>query len=250
MLFGKLWPEAFGSALGGAALLTAGTAAAETPRATRPDTQPDLTQPSARLNESSSGSDSFQRVLGGWRNDNAPVVIRRGHVTISKASDALGRPIYASLPKPSGADVSAPAMRGKSGSGRYAVSIPVGLPVAATALTSGFGWRRHPVIGGLRAHSGVDLAAPVGSPIVAASDGVVSTADWQGGYGLLVSLDHGGGVQTRYGHMSRVNVARGQRVHRGDVIGFVGSTGLSTGPHLHYEVRVNGRAVNPLGANR
>lgn len=124
-------------------------------------------------------------------------------------------------------------------------SMPSLMPVAARAMTSGFGWRQHPVLGTWRAHSGVDLAAPFGTPIVATGDGVVNTADWQGGYGLLVALDHGKGLQTRYGHMSQLNVAQGQQIHKGDVIGYVGSTGLSTGPHLHYEIRLNGQAINP-----
>lgn len=125
-------------------------------------------------------------------------------------------------------------------------AMPSQLPLRGASLTSSFGMRRHPLLGGFRAHGGVDLAAPTGTPIVAPSDGVVGTADWRGGYGLAVTLEHGGGVQTRYGHMSRLNVAPGQRVRKGEVIGFVGSTGRSTGPHLHYELRVNGQAVNPL----
>ncbi len=125
-------------------------------------------------------------------------------------------------------------------------SVPLRASGRGATVTSGFGMREHPILGGLRAHRGVDLAAPMGSPILATSDGNVSMADWSGGYGLTVQLDHGGGLQTRYGHMSRLNVAPGQRVRKGDVIGYVGSTGLSTGPHLHYEVRVNGEAVNPV----
>lgn len=123
--------------------------------------------------------------------------------------------------------------------------VPDGLPVSAR-LTSGFGARAHPIRGGIRAHSGVDLAASYGSPIVATADGVVGTAGWSGGYGLLVAISHGDDVQTRYGHLSRITVAAGQQVRRGDVIGFVGSTGESTGPHVHYEVRVNGTAIDPL----
>ena len=113
-------------------------------------------------------------------------------------------------------------------------------------LTSSFGMRDHPISGGRRAHKGIDLAAATGTPIHAAADGIISKAQWFGGYGLYVSIEHGGSIQTRYGHMSRLNVAEGQRVSKGDVIGFVGTTGRSTGPHLHYEVRVNGEAVNPL----
>lgn len=119
------------------------------------------------------------------------------------------------------------------------------MPVSARAMTSGFGLRLHPLLGTLRAHTGIDLAAGYGSPIIATSDGVVGSANWAGGYGLLVSLDHGSGLQTRYGHMSRLNVVAGQSVRKGDVIGYVGSTGMSTGPHLHYEIRINGQPVNP-----
>jgi murein DD-endopeptidase MepM/ murein hydrolase activator NlpD len=124
--------------------------------------------------------------------------------------------------------------------------LPAGLPLASARLTSGFGWRTHPLSGAWRPHSGVDLAAPYGSPIVATAGGVVGTAGWSGGYGLLVAVSHGDGVQTRYGHMSRLAVAPGQQVAAGQVIGYVGSTGDSTGPHLHYEVRIDGRAIDPL----
>ncbi|MBC2670328.1 M23 family metallopeptidase [Novosphingobium piscinae] len=126
------------------------------------------------------------------------------------------------------------------------VSIPSLVPVEGVRLTSDFGMRWHPVLGGRRAHKGVDLAAPAGTPIRASADGVVERADWFAGYGLYVALEHGGQIETRYGHMSRLNVAAGQRVRKGDVIGYVGSTGRSTGPHLHYEVRIGGEAVNPI----
>ena len=129
---------------------------------------------------------------------------------------------------------------------RAGVSIPSLMPVAAPALTSGFGMRTHPVLGGRRGHKGIDLASPTGTPIRAAADGMVSRADWFSSYGLYVSLEHGGSIETRYGHMSRLNVAAGQMVHKGDIIGYVGSTGRSTGPHLHYEVRIAGIAVNPV----
>jgi murein DD-endopeptidase MepM/ murein hydrolase activator NlpD len=137
-----------------------------------------------------------------------------------------------------------PAVAGTAGVAT--VSIPSRDPLQNTRLTSSFGMRNHPVLGGRRAHSGVDLGAPVGTPVHATADGVVSRASWFGGYGLFISIEHGGDLQTRYGHMSRLNVAEGQTVRKGDVIGFVGSTGRSTGPHLHYEVRVDGAAVNPI----
>lgn len=113
-------------------------------------------------------------------------------------------------------------------------------------MSSGYGMRVHPVLGGLRAHKGIDLPATTGTPIHASADGVVGKADWFGGYGLFVELEHGAGMETRYGHMSRIAVAEGQRVRKGDVIGYVGSTGRSTGAHLHYEVRIGGEAVNPV----
>ena len=112
-------------------------------------------------------------------------------------------------------------------------------------VTSGFGSRFHPILGYRRMHAGLDLAASYGSPIVAAADGRVVSAGWSGGYGNLVRIAHLGGIQTMYGHMSRIAVASGTMVHQGQLIGYVGSTGLSTGPHLHYEVLKGGRPVNP-----
>ncbi len=126
------------------------------------------------------------------------------------------------------------------------VSIPSRMPLDSAALTSGFGMRTHPVLGGRRGHKGIDLSSATGTPIRATADGVVSRADWFSSYGLYVSLEHGGSLETRYGHMSRLNVAAGQNVKKGDIIGYVGSTGRSTGPHLHYEVRIAGLAVNPV----
>ncbi len=129
---------------------------------------------------------------------------------------------------------------------RAAVSIPSRMPVEGVRLSSDYGMRWHPVTGGRRAHKGVDLAGATGTPIHATADGLVSKADWFSSYGLYIQLEHGGNLQTRYGHMSRLNVGAGQRVKKGDVIGYVGSTGRSTGPHLHYEVRIAGEAVNPI----
>jgi murein DD-endopeptidase MepM/ murein hydrolase activator NlpD len=113
-------------------------------------------------------------------------------------------------------------------------------PVSA-GITSPFGWRWG------RMHEGLDLGASYGSPIHAAAAGTVIYAGWLGGYGNLVVVDHGGGLSTAYGHQSAIAVSVGQHVDQGQVIGYVGSTGHSTGPHLHFEVRVNGSAVDPLG---
>jgi murein DD-endopeptidase MepM/ murein hydrolase activator NlpD len=118
-------------------------------------------------------------------------------------------------------------------------------PVAGR-LTSGYGMRFHPVLGYSRMHAGVDFGASWGSPIYAVSDGQVTWAGLHGGHGNYVRLEHGGGLGTGYGHMSRIAVSSGSRVNAGQVIGYVGSTGLSTGPHLHYEVYQGGRTVNPL----
>ncbi len=126
------------------------------------------------------------------------------------------------------------------------VSIPSRAPLAASSTTSSYGMREHPVLGVMKQHKGIDLAAPVGTPVYATADGTVERADWFSSYGLYVAIEHGSALETRYAHMSRLAVAAGQRVHKGEVIGYVGSTGRSTGPHLHYEVRVSGTAVNPI----
>jgi murein DD-endopeptidase MepM/ murein hydrolase activator NlpD len=113
-------------------------------------------------------------------------------------------------------------------------------------VSSGFGERFHPILGYARFHAGMDLAVAAGTPIVAAADGKVASAGWAGGYGRMVAVVHAGGLETKYGHMSRIAAYPGERVRRGDVIGYVGSSVLSTGPHLHVEVTRNGRPVNPL----
>ena len=118
-------------------------------------------------------------------------------------------------------------------------------PVAGR-ITSGFGMRYHPILHYTRFHAGLDFGAAWGSPIVAAADGQVVSAGWTGGYGRAVSIAHGGGIVTLYGHMSGVVAYSGEAVRQGQVIGYVGSTGLSTGPHLHFEVKVNGKPVDPM----
>lgn len=124
--------------------------------------------------------------------------------------------------------------------------IPDGLPVSSVRLTSRYGNRVHPVTGRRSSHAGVDLAVPTGTPVAATSDGQVKVAGWAGNYGVLVVIEHGDGVQTHYGHLSSVAVEAGQSVAKGQVIGRSGSTGRTTGPHVHYEVRIDGRPVNPI----
>jgi murein DD-endopeptidase MepM/ murein hydrolase activator NlpD len=133
------------------------------------------------------------------------------------------------------------------------VAIPSQKPVDAVDFTSGFGVRSDPFRGGAAMHAGVDIRGAYGTPIYATADGMVGRAGRAAGYGNLVELEHGRGIQTRYGHLSSILVQPGQRVKRGDLIARMGSTGRSTGNHLHYEVRLDGSAVNPMpflqGAN-
>jgi murein DD-endopeptidase MepM/ murein hydrolase activator NlpD len=118
-------------------------------------------------------------------------------------------------------------------------------PVKGT-ITSKFGYRGNPIGGGTGFHEGVDIAVDYGTPIRATASGTVTIAGWTGGYGNLVEIDHGGGFVTRYGHNSMLLVVQGQTVKTGDIIALAGSTGNSTGPHCHYEVRVNGTPTDPM----
>lgn len=127
--------------------------------------------------------------------------------------------------------------------------IPAIQPISNKDLTrtaSGYGWRIDPVYHVQKHHDGMDFTCPTGTPIYATGNGKIKFASWRTGYGNCVEIDHGYGYMTRYGHMSQIIAVQGQDVKRGDVIGLVGSTGKSTGPHLHYEVHVNGQHVNPI----
>jgi len=112
-------------------------------------------------------------------------------------------------------------------------------------FSSGYGYRSAPTRGASRNHKGIDIPGAIGTPIFATADGIVGRAEWVGGYGKLVEINHGNAVQTRYGHLSAMNVSPGQRIRKGDILGYMGSTGRSTGSHLHYEVRIAGEAINP-----
>ena len=171
-----------------------------------------------------------------------------------KISGAMGGP-YEPVPTASGAAKSQPdpAFRALFQSWKRLeqlqqgiVAIPSLRPVDAVSFTSGFGVRSDPFRGGAAMHAGVDISGPVGTPIYATADGVVNRAQWANGYGNLVELNHGKGIQTRYGHLSSILVQPGTRVTRGQLIARMGSTGRSTGSHLHYEVRLDGHAVNPM----
>ena len=128
-----------------------------------------------------------------------------------------------------------------------AKSVPIANPVPGMPVSSPFGSRADPLLGVIAFHSGMDFRAISGSSVHATASGTVTAADYTGGYGNMVEIDHGHGLSTRYGHMSQILVSVGEHVNLGETIGKVGSTGRSTGPHLHYEVRRNGNAVNPVG---
>lgn len=131
---------------------------------------------------------------------------------------------------------------GSTGAGNGSLSWPVNGPVV-----SPFGYRIHPILGYRKMHTGIDIAVGYGVPIRASAAGSVIYASWMGGYGNVIIVDHGDGLSTLYAHQSSLAVGNGARVSRGQTIGYVGSTGFSTGPHLHYEVRVNGNPVDPMG---
>ena len=173
------------------------------------------------------------------------------------SSAATATKVEASLPQP---DRTTPAQRSALPSGgpdfdatmlRWSRPAAVSfqerleLPVAVTHVSSRFGIRRDPLQGGMRAHMGIDIADPVGTPVHAAGSGTVTFAGWSRGYGNMVRIDHGGGNETRYAHLSSIAVVP-RAVEQGAVIGNVGSTGRSTGAHLHFEVRQRGAPVNPM----
>jgi murein DD-endopeptidase MepM/ murein hydrolase activator NlpD len=128
---------------------------------------------------------------------------------------------------------------------RALAAIPTAMPAASMMMSSGFGYRSDPFTGGGAMHAGLDFKGPVGTPILAAAKGTVVLAGFNGGYGKTIEIRHANGLVTRYAHLSGLNVRRGQMVERGVQIGRMGSTGRSTGSHLHFEVRLNGQAINP-----
>jgi murein DD-endopeptidase MepM/ murein hydrolase activator NlpD len=154
--------------------------------------------------------------------------------------------VYAALDRVGASDVQLLRVEGKwvdAGGGDGRTVRPVG-----GRLTSRFGMRHHPLLGYSRLHKGVDFAASYGAPVLAAASGNIVGAGWAGGYGRQVRIAHGGGLASSYSHLSRLAVAPGGYVRAGQLIGYAGSSGLSTGPHVHYEVRRNGVPVDPLGS--
>ena len=151
----------------------------------------------------------------------------------------------AAAKKKGGSSSSSTTTTTSSGATRYSGTFTWPLP-GYTNNSSAYGWRVHPIFGTRKFHKGEDIPAPTGTPIVAAASGTVTTAGWVSGYGNYTVINHGGGVMTAYGHQSAIHVSVGQTVTAGQTIGLVGSTGNSTGPHLHFEVYVNGSTQNPM----
>ena len=129
---------------------------------------------------------------------------------------------------------------------RALAGIPTSMPASVSLMSSDFGYRSDPFTGGGAMHSGLDFKGPHGTEILAAADGVVTSTGWQGGYGKCIEITHANGLVTRYAHLSGIDITLGQNVKRGVQIGRMGSTGRSTGSHLHFEVRMNGQAINPM----
>ncbi len=197
--------------------------------AARAQVQAEINQTSKLRAEVLARKDEFEAQVGSLEKESAAIAetLRQRQL----AAEAAAR---AAAANPSGA----PAALTKA-PGRLIVPVP-GAPI-----TSPFGYRIHPIYGTARLHTGIDYGADEGTPIRAAADGVVVSAGWYGGYGNATIIDHGGGIATLYGHQSVINVSAGQKVTQGQTIGRVGCTGDCTGPHVHFEVRVNGDPVNP-----
>ncbi|MEM6585473.1 MAG: M23 family metallopeptidase, partial [Pseudomonadota bacterium] len=209
--FGRSIPKALTGLMAAFAVSAAAPALANTSTSTAAD----VTKPVEEAQEEAlaKGDPSFRELFASW-----------------SALDTAG-------PDPFASDVTTSAP--------IPITVPSRNPLDVGRLSSAYGMRVHPVLGRRKRHKGIDLAAPTGTPVYATADGSVSRADRSRTYGLVIYLDHGADLETRYAHLSRMVVADGQDVKKGDVIGYVGSTGRSTGPHLHYEVRVDGVAVNP-----
>lgn len=173
---------------------------------------------------------------------------------IAKGSTAMGGPLIEATSPEARADLNADAQfrslfmtwKKLDKLEQGTIAIPSVQPVGNLKFTSNFGIRSDPFRGTAAMHAGVDIPGPVGTPIYATADGIVSHAGRQGGYGNMIEVNHGKGIATRYGHLSKIIIADNTRVKRGQLIGLMGSTGRSTGPHLHYEVRIDGHAVNPV----
>lgn len=237
------------------------TKAPEAPSGEDADGRPDLRRMAedlARMNAEQTSAVVAIRTAALARADKVERIVKRLGVTLKPpadapradaAEDAVGGP-YIPMNSPealASAMEDAAAAFGRLDHLKSAVNLlPVVELLAGAAITSNFGSRSDPFLGSSAFHAGIDFRAPTGRAVTATAAGRVINAGRNGGYGNLVEIDHGKGLTTRYAHLSRIDVKVGERVARGQMVGRVGSTGRSTGPHLHYETRVDGAAVNPL----
>lgn len=161
-------------------------------------------------------------------------------LVFGRALDIAGQPLRLTRPMTAGPGRAVITARYAGPS-----ALPRGMPLRAWGISSRYGTRLHPLTGTLRFHAGIDLPAPIGTSVHATAPGMIAYAGWMGGYGLCVIVDHGGGYTTLFGHLSSASTGSGVLVQAGQVLGRVGSTGQSTGPHLHYEVRRDAMPVDP-----
>ena len=192
----------------------------------------------------------FQRDI--WSNDNFEILYEEEFIKYDKANKNLGKILYASLKLQSLGSLRLYRFESDNGkiehfdeNGKSAKKLLMKTPIDGARLSSGFGMRKHPIRGYMKKHQGVDFAAPKGTPIYAAGDGVIEMKQRYKGYGKYIRIRHANGYKTAYAHMSKFNKTPGGRVKQGKIIGYVGSTGNSTGPHLHYEVLKNNIRINP-----
>ncbi len=192
----------------------------------------------------------FQRDI--WRNDNFEIFYEEEFIKYDKSNKNLGKILYASLELQSLGSLKLFRFESDNGkieyfdeNGKSAKKLLMKTPIDGARLSSGFGMRKHPILGYNVKHRGVDFAAPKGTPIYAAGDGVIEKKGWNGAYGKYIRIRHANNFKTAYAHLSKFNKTPGGRVKQRQIIGYVGSTGRSTGPHLHFEILKNNKRINP-----
>ena len=192
----------------------------------------------------------FQRDI--WRNDNFEIFYEEEFIKYDKSNKNLGKVLYASLELQSLGSLKLFRFESDNGkieyfdeSGKSAKKLLMKTPIDGARLSSGFGLRKHPILGYNVKHRGVDFAAPKGTPVYAAGDGIIEKKGWNGAYGKYIRIRHANNFKTAYAHLSKFNKIPGGRVKQRNIIGYVGSTGRSTGPHLHFEILKNNRRINP-----
>ena len=192
----------------------------------------------------------FQRDI--WRNDNFEIFYEEEFIKYDKTSKNLGKILYANLELQSLGSLKLFRFESDNGkieyfdeNGKSAKKLLMKTPIDGARLSSGFGMRKHPILGYNVKHRGVDFAAPKGTPIYAAGDGIIEKKGWNGAYGKYIRIRHANNFKTAYAHLSKFNKTPGGRVKQRQIIGYVGSTGRSTGPHLHFEILKNNKRINP-----